>query len=77
MTPNLIRTELERLAREKLSAAAPVGGDLVDSLDSVQRLTLVVAIEDHFEICFDPEDEERIVSIDDIVSVIHGKLSQP
>ncbi len=76
MTPTLIRTELEQLAREKLSVAAPVGGDLVDSLDSVQRLTLVVAIEDHFEICFDPEDEERIVSIDDIVSVIHGKLSQ-
>ncbi len=76
MTPSLIRTELEQLAREKLSAVAPTGGDLVDSLDSVQRLTLVVAIEDHFEICFDPEDEERIVSIDDIVSVIHGKLSQ-
>ena len=46
--------------REKLKVDAPLDGDLADHLDSIQRLTLVVAIEDHFEICFDESDEAEI-----------------
>ena len=69
-----IRADLAAIARDKLGADIDGEGDLADRLDSVQRLTLVVAVEDHFEICFDPEDEERIVSVDDIVRVIDGKL---
>jgi acyl carrier protein len=75
MSPVDIRTELQQLVLEKLRLTELNEGDLAEQLDSVQRLTLVVAIEDHFEVCFDPEDEERIRSFDDIVGVIHSKLS--
>ena len=75
MSPVDIRTELQQLVLEKLRLTELNEGDLAEQLDSVQRLTLVVAIEDHFEVCFDPEDEERIRSFDDIVAVIHAKLS--
>ena len=74
MTDAQILETLSQLVRDKLKVDAPMDGELADHLDSIQRLTLVVAIEDHFEICFDPEDEERIVSVDDIVRVIDGKL---
>ena len=47
-----------------------------DQLDSVQRLTLVVAIEDHFKICFEPEDEAQVHSLEDLVTMIEAKLSE-
>ncbi len=75
MSPESIRTELERIAREKLRFDGDLGaGELAEQLDSVQRLTFVVAVEDHFEICFEPEDEERIHGIQDMVKAIHEKL---
>ena len=49
-------------------------GELADSLDSVQRLTLVVALEDRFEICFDPEDEAEVRTMDDVLALIRQKL---
>ena len=76
MSPVDIRTELQQLVLEKLRLTELNEGDLAEHLDSVQRLTLVVAIEDHVEVCVDPEDEERIRSLDDIVAVIHAKLSE-
>ena len=51
-------------------------GELADHLDSIQRLTLVVAIEDHFEICFDESDEAEITGLDDLVRAIRSKLSE-
>ena len=42
----------------------------------MQRLSLVVAIEDHFKICFDPEDEEEIDTISQVVDLIVRKLSE-
>lgn len=76
MNPTDIRTELQQLVLEKLRLTELNDSDLAEQLDSVQRLTLVVAIEDHFEVCFEPEDEERIRGVDDIVKVIHAKLSE-
>jgi acyl carrier protein len=43
-------------------------------LDSVGLLTLAVAVEDHFHICLEPEDEEGIRTIGDLVRVVEGKL---
>jgi acyl carrier protein len=77
MTPKQIQTELAKIARTKLKFTGDLNaGELGDKLDSVQQLTLVVAIEDHFEICLDPEDEAQIVDIADLIHLISSKLAQ-
>ena len=76
MTNDLIMQELKKLAETELAMDSGLtSGDLADQLDSVARLTLVVAIEDHFKICFDPEDEEDIHTVDQLVALIHRKLN--
>ncbi|MEO1172758.1 MAG: acyl carrier protein [Myxococcota bacterium] len=39
-------------------------------LDSLKRLSLVVAIENHFKVCFEPEDDAGIRTVGDLVSAI-------
>ena len=48
--------------------------DLSEHLDSVQRLTLVVGIEDHFQICFEPEDDEQATTMRDVVHIVQQRL---
>ena len=36
----------------------------------------VVAIEDHYEICFDPEDEQGTLTFQDVVTLVQRKLQQ-
>lgn len=43
-------------------------------LDSVGLLTLAVAVEDHFRICLEPEDEARIRTVGDLVRTVEEKL---
>ena len=70
-----IRNQIvEMVRRESVHTGEIPDGALADHLDSVQRLTLVVAIEDHFEICLDPNDEEQVETLDDIVKLIQRKL---
>lgn len=70
-----IQKALSVLAESELGLDAGLNpGELADQLDSVARLTLVVAIEDHFKICFEPEDEEEIRTLDAVVSLIQRKL---
>lgn len=72
-----IRDQLQTLAADTLGWEGPLpDGDLAASLDSVDRLALVVAIEDHWELCFEPEDEDAARTIDDVVAVIRRKLDQ-
>ena len=74
-TPTDIRQQLSRIAKEELGWTQPLPtGDLGETLDSMQRLSLVVEIEDHFEICFDPEEEETLNTLDDVIRVIDKKL---
>ncbi len=69
-----LRDELEALARRELGLNAGLpDGELAASLDSLQRLALVVAIEDHFRIQFDPDDEETVRTVDDVIRVIERK----
>lgn len=76
MTEESIRSKVsELIQKECLHAEEMPTGDLAANLDSVQRLTLVVAIEDHFEICFDPEDEEQVETLNDVVRLIQRKLA--
>ena len=43
-------------------------------LDSIQQLTLVVEIENHFKICFDEGDEAGIETIGDVVDTVSKRL---
>ena len=75
MTTKEIKTALTGLAQNELGLSEGLkSGDLATQLDSVARLTLVVAIEDHFKICFDPEDEEDIHTVEELVQLIERKL---
>jgi acyl carrier protein len=72
-----LRAEIIALASRRLSVDGPLPeGDLSELLDSVQRLTLVVAIEDHYKICFEPEDDEGITSLDDVVRLVAARLEE-
>ena len=74
MTDTDIRSRLEQLASRELGFKERLpDGELAGALDSVQRLTLVVAIEDDFRICFEPEDEARIHTLNDLVQIIQAK----
>jgi acyl carrier protein len=44
------------------------------ALDSIQRLTLAVEVENRFRICLDPEDEEGIETVGDLAAVVQRKL---
>jgi acyl carrier protein len=70
-----VRAELDDLAATTLGRPGPLpDGDLAEHLDSMARLSLVVAIEDHFRVAFDPEDEQEIRTADDVVALIVRKL---
>ena len=74
-----ILSTIERLAHDHLDWPGPVTPemDLVEDLqlDSLKLLTLAVQVENHFQICFDPEEEAGIRRVSDLVSMIDQKLS--
>lgn len=70
-----IREALVHIARDQLGWSRPLPeASLSEALDSVDRLAFVVAIEDHFLIAFDPEDDARVDSVDDLVATIRRLL---
>ena len=76
MTHTEIRQKLLDIAIEEKVLAGDTlpTGELAATLDSIQRLTLMVAIEDHFQICFEPEEEEALTGVDDLVALILDKV---
>lgn len=75
MTPVEIRARILELARVELHMPDELPeGDLSAVLDSVQRLTLVVAIEDHFKISFSPEEDQEVRSLADVVAAVAARL---
>lgn len=77
MTDSDIRAVVLDLARRELRIDGPLPEQaLSQHLDSLQRLTLVVAIEDHFSIAFDPDDEAEIDTVDGVVALIGRKVSR-
>lgn len=82
MTRDELRAQVLQVAVEQLRlddatvAALTDDTDLGAHLDSVQRLTLVVGIEDHFEICFEPEDDEAAVTLGDVVGIVQRRLGE-
>jgi acyl carrier protein len=74
----IVRDELTRILRDEVKWEGPVPeGPLEQHLDSLQRISLVVAIEDHFHICFEPEDEAAIHDFDDMLHAIAVKVGTP
>lgn len=70
-----LREEITALiVRELHLTEGMPSGDLSESLDSVQRLSLVVAIEDHYEIAFDEEDDASVTTLDDVVRLVAARL---
>lgn len=74
-TPDQIRLTLSAIARDQLGWSKPLpDGELAASLDSMDRLALVVAIEDHYQIAFEPDDEAGLVTLDDVIALIARRL---
>jgi len=72
-----IHTILKEIAKEELSWEQELPTtSLSQSLDSMQKMSLVVAIEDRFEICFEPEEEEAIDSIEQLIQFIQEKTQE-
>ncbi|MEM9554853.1 MAG: acyl carrier protein [Acidobacteriota bacterium] len=71
---------LRRLAEKELSYDGPLEREqrLVEDLrlDSIRLLTLALAVEDHFRICLDEADEERLVTVGDLVDTIETKRAE-
>lgn len=76
MTELELRETLLRIARQATGMEQVPEGDLSLVLDSVQRLTLVVAIEDHFKISFTPEDDEEVRTFDQLLARV-AALQEP
>jgi len=76
-THDEILAAIAEIARSELRLEGPLPeGDLSEHLDSVQRLTLVVALEDRFEVSFLEEDDAAVRTVDDVVRVILARLEQ-
>ncbi|MBM3461901.1 MAG: acyl carrier protein [Armatimonadetes bacterium] len=71
VTPDEIRAALAEIARKELRHEGPLpDGDLSALLDSMQRLALLVAVEDRFKVVIGPEHEQEIRTVDDLVNVV-------
>ena len=64
-----------------LDPAAPVTleTEIVEAwgLDSVRQLTLIVQLENFFEVCFEEGDEADLVTVADLVALIRRRKALP
>lgn len=78
MTSPQILEQIARLARDKLGFDGVVEPQLrlVEDLglDSIHLMTLAMAVEDHFQVCLDEDDEARILTVADLIGVVESKL---
>jgi acyl carrier protein len=72
-----VMASLADIARAKLGWQGALTREtrLVDglALDSLRQLTLVVEVEDRFEICLDDRDEAAVETVGDLVDLIRRK----
>lgn len=80
MTADEILAQVRELAAERLALSVDLHPEsrLIEDLglDSLRLQALAVEVENHYRICLDPEDEEAIVTVGDLVRTISGKLVQ-
>ncbi len=77
MSERAILDALGAIARRELDWEGSLTSDtsLVEALalDSIRLLQLLVAVEDHFELCLDEDDEQGLVSAGDLVTLIQER----
>ena len=74
MTSAQIRDALETLVQREFNRDLPDPKSLLtDNFESMELMTLAVAIEDTFHIFLDPEDEVQMQTSLDLVRVIERK----
>lgn len=73
-----VRAAIQELAQRELGLRDPLAddADLSEHLDSIQRLSLVVAIEDHFQVAFEPEDDENVATMGEAIDAVVRLLAQ-
>ena len=72
-----IRNALQEIAQDELDWNQDLpSGSLSEELDSMQKMSLVVGIEDRFLICFEPEEEDQIDTIETLISFISQKIKE-
>ena len=80
MSTDEILGQVRELAAERLSlevALEPESRLIEDlGLDSLRLQALAVEVENHYRICLEPEDEEAIVTVADLVQTISAKLGE-
>ena len=78
MQTDQILQNIARIAHDKVGFQGTVAltSRLVEDLglDSISLMTLAMAVEDHFEVCLDEDDEAAIVTVEDLVRVVERKL---
>jgi len=71
---------IEEVARKHLgwegvlAPATPIAEAM--ALDSLRRLTLVVEIENRFQVCLEEEDESAIETVGDLVAAIRRRSTE-
>ena len=71
--------EILRLAGEQLALVGPpprLDEPLAGRLDSLQLLTLVVAVEDHFRIVLTDDDAARATTLEDVARLVIARASE-
>lgn len=76
MASEEILLALQTIAKDEAGIDTLPTEELQESLDSVQRMSLMVAIEDHFLIMFEPEEESELNTVDDLVLKIAEKIQE-
>ena len=72
-----IRNILQEIALEELDWSQDLPqGSLSEELDSMQKMSLVVGIEDRFLICFEPEEEEQVDTVETLIAFISKKIEE-
>jgi acyl carrier protein len=80
MTRAEIFERLQRIVRDALGDATPITpdtdllGDL--QLDSVKQLELIVEIENEFEICFEPEEEQGLATFAELAALVEKRMQE-
>ncbi len=74
MTPDAVLDEVRRVLREKLKRTGSIERNTYIAtdlgIDSLDQLSLVVEIENHFEICFEPDGTQPVETIGNVVDEI-------
>ena len=69
-----IANTIQHMASDILGVTEIPTGSIREVLDSMNRLALMVEIEDHYLITFEPEEEDTIDTFEDLVQCIQQKL---